>query len=64
MTYEDQTWHYLVRQWRQDGPHLYLQILANGQTDNVDHAVQTCSKQHKPTHVYDVRRNKIVYRNY
>lgn len=63
-TYREQTWHYLVRQWKQDGPSLFLQVLANGQTDNINHAFHLCNRQREPTHVYDVHANKIIHRNY
>lgn len=62
--HRSQTWHYQVRQWRQDGEHLYLVIVADGCTDNVDTAFNLMNRETRSTHVYDCRADRIIMRNY
>ena len=58
--YEEQVWRYLIRQWR----HGRLVILPKGQTDNEWWAVHVASREIRPTHVLDVLRDRIIFRNY
>jgi hypothetical protein len=57
-------WHYIVREWKRDGPDEYLAIVTNGCTDNINQAFALCNSTHRPRHIYDVRQGKIIHRNY
>lgn len=57
-------WHYLVRQWQQDGPNSRLIILPNGQTDNIHEAYDRLYAERKPTHIYDTQLEQIIACNY
>lgn len=59
-----ESWHYLVRQWRQDGGERYLTIVTDGTTDDLGEAIRATDAESKPTHVYDTDRKEIVYSNY
>lgn len=62
--YWDEIWHYQVKQWRCDGDSLYLAIVTNGCTDNIQQAFNLMNAEQRPTHIYDCRRDEIVASNY
>jgi len=62
--YYDATWHYIVREWKHDGPNEYLAIATDGCTDNINTAYQICNSSNRPRHIFDTRQDKIIYRSY
>lgn len=60
MTYRDQVYHYLVREYRGDR----LSIAVNGQTDNISVAFDMARNSRYPAQVFDVWVEEIIYRNY
>lgn len=60
MTYHEHVWCYLVREWR----HGRLRVATNGQTDNLDEAFRIANNSDRPSQVYDVLADEIIYKNY
>jgi hypothetical protein len=58
-----ETWRYIVREWRKDGPDENLVIVTDGCTDNIAHAFDLCDTC-RPRQIFDTEQEKVIYRNY